>query len=254
MPEVAWEERERMRERPAAKVAYKQKWRDLLFMHFAMDPAELRPLIPEGLDLDLYPDSSGRPSAWIGVVPFRMEGIRFSWSSSLPWLSAFPETNVRTYVHRAGKEPGVWFFSLDAARWIACKIGRSQFGLAYWHAHMRVKRHGETVVYDSTRIEGGGNQSATLETVATIGPAAGCVEGHSLDFFLLERYLLYALRAGVLCKARVWHRPYPVRGARLDSCHQSLTAACGLPSFPWEHVIFSDGVNVDIYRLEGLDT
>lgn len=248
--EVSWEERESMLDRPDRKPIYRQKWRDLLFMHYTMDPDEMRPMIPEGLDLDLFPNARGQLSAWVGVVPFRMEGIRPRSGPTAPWISSFPETNVRTYVHRAGKEPGVWFLSLDAARWIACKIARRQFGLPYWHSKMTVEREMETVRYHSDRIEGDGTGCATLEAKVTIGPAAGIAERHSLDYFLLERYQLYCMKNEELHKGRVWHRPYPVRGAKLEECHQSLTAVLGLPSFPWEHVLFSDGVDVDIYGLE----
>jgi uncharacterized protein YqjF (DUF2071 family) len=249
-PEVTWDEREAMRDRPSLKPMYRQKWRDLLFLHFPMDPAELRHLVPEQLDLDLYPDQRGRVSAWIGVVPFRMEGIRPNWAPSVPWVSAFPETNVRTYVHRAGRDPGVYFLSLDAARWIACKIARRQFGLLYWHARMSVVREKEMIRYTCDRIEGDGSGSASLEACATFGPSAGIAEPRSADFWFLERYILYAQRDAEIVKGRVWHRPYPMRGAKLESCNQSLTTAAGLPNFPWEHVIFSDGVDVDIYRPE----
>ena len=246
--EVSWQERVAMQAKPEGRVIYKQQWRDLLFMHYPMDPNEMRPHIPEGLDLDLFPDDQGRPSAWVGVVPFRMEGIRPKAAPAAPWLSSFPETNVRTYVHRNGKEPGVWFLSLDAARWMACKIARRQFGLAYWHAKMSVERHNEIVKYFSDRIEG--TTSAILEATASIGPAAGICDPETLDFFLLERYLLYTQLKEELHKGRVWHRPYPIRGAKIESCNQSLTTAAGLPTFPWDHTMFSDGVDVDIYGLE----
>ena len=129
--EVSWQERVAMQSRPDGKVIYKQKWRDLLFMHYPMDPNEMRPHLPEGLDMDLYPDHQGRPSAWVGVVPFRMEGIRPKAGPATPWLSSFPETNVRTYVHRDGKDPGVRFLSLDSSRCAACNIARRKQELAY---------------------------------------------------------------------------------------------------------------------------
>ena len=65
-------------------------------------------LVPAGLELDTF-----EGQAWIGVVPFRMTGIR-PVASAAAWLSAFAELNVRTYVTVGGK-PGVCFFSLDAA-------------------------------------------------------------------------------------------------------------------------------------------
>src|SRR5579862_5442485 len=96
-----------------------QSWRDLLFLHFSLPVSEIQTLLPVGLEVDTFPNSEGIDRAWVGLVPFRMEGIRPRRLPALPWISAFPETNVRTYVHQGGRRPGVWFFSLDAARWLA---------------------------------------------------------------------------------------------------------------------------------------
>ena len=86
-----------------------QVWHDLFFAHWEVPLRKLRELVPRGLEIDTF---EGR--AWIGVVPFRMSGVRLRGTPALPGLSAFPELNVRTYVQAEGK-PGVWFFSLDAA-------------------------------------------------------------------------------------------------------------------------------------------
>ena len=59
---------------------------------------------------------------------------------SVPGLSSFHETNVRTYVHRAGCDPGVWFFSLDAANRLAVLAARTTFHLPYYHARMFLER------------------------------------------------------------------------------------------------------------------
>ena len=85
------------------------RWLDLMFMHWPVKPEVLRPMIPAALEIDTF-DSE----AWIGVVPFRMTGIRPRYVPSLPWVSAFVELNVRTYVKYKGRR-GVWFMSLDAA-------------------------------------------------------------------------------------------------------------------------------------------
>jgi len=240
------EEREALRCRPSASPYMYQKWRNLLFMHFSCDRAEIEKLLPDGLDVDVFPDETGVPKAWVGLVPFQMEAVQFA-NLSLPGaLSAFPETNVRTYVHRGGKEPGVWFFSLDAARWAACKFARWRFGLPYWHAKMSVRRDREHLSYQSHRLEG--SEDGLLECKASVGPTVGVAEPDSLDFFLVERYLLYSERKGSLHKARVWHRPYPLRGALIEECNQSLLYASKLPSYPWKHTVFSDGVDVEVFR------
>jgi uncharacterized protein YqjF (DUF2071 family) len=90
-----------------------QNWHDLLFAHWPLPADLMRKLLPETLELELYDGQ-----AWISIVPFTMSAVRLRGTPALPWLSAFPELNVRTYVTAGGK-PGVWFFSLDAANPVA---------------------------------------------------------------------------------------------------------------------------------------
>src|SRR5690606_20213232 len=97
---------------PAAPWVMAQRWQDLLFAHWPLPPAVLSALLPPALELDVY---SGQ--GWLGVVPFRMSGVRLRLLPAVPWLSAFPELNVRTYVRlrdRGVEKRGVYFFSLDA--------------------------------------------------------------------------------------------------------------------------------------------
>src|SRR5579871_2268047 len=108
---------------PPRPWAMAMRWHDLAFLHWPVPAQTIRPLIPPALDVDSY---DGK--AWIGVVPFRMTGVRPRFVPSLPGLSAFPEINVRTYVTTGGK-PGVWFFSLDAAHRLAVWTARRTFHL-----------------------------------------------------------------------------------------------------------------------------
>src|SRR5271154_16627 len=106
---------------PAGPWVMAQSWHDLLFAHWPVPVSAMRASIPSGLEIDTFDGS-----AWIGVVPIRMSGVRLRGTSALPWLSHFLELNVRTYVQRDGK-PGVWFFSLDAANSAAVAAARTWF-------------------------------------------------------------------------------------------------------------------------------
>jgi uncharacterized protein YqjF (DUF2071 family) len=106
------------------------QWLDLAFIHFEADAAELRKLLPVGVELDLY-----EGKAWIGIVPFRMEGVtRRGWPAPA-WLCDFPEINVRTYVTAEGKR-GVWFLSLDATNPLAVWTARTFFYAPYFTARV----------------------------------------------------------------------------------------------------------------------
>src|SRR4051812_9056703 len=103
-----------------------QSWRHLLFVHWEVPLEILRPLVPSSLTIDTF---DGK--ALIGLVPFTMQGIRLAYLPPVPGTTAFHETNLRTYVHRSGRDPGVWFFSLDAANALAVKVARALFHLPY---------------------------------------------------------------------------------------------------------------------------
>ncbi len=75
-----------------------QSWHDLLFAHWPVPASSLRSQIPPQLGIDTF-----EGNAWLGVVPFRMSGVRLRAAPALPWLSSFPELNVRTYVVKDGK-------------------------------------------------------------------------------------------------------------------------------------------------------
>ncbi|MDQ3871323.1 MAG: DUF2071 domain-containing protein, partial [Chloroflexota bacterium] len=160
-----------------------QQWRDLLFAHWQVPPERLRPLVPPSLPLDLLDGT-----AWLGIVPFRVTGARARFLPPVPFLSAFPELNVRTYVLVRGR-PGVYFFSLDAGNGLAAWGGRTFYQLAYFHAEMSV-RGGERVAYRSRRIA-----DARAEFAATYQPAGRVVTPAwgTLDHWLTERYCLYTV-------------------------------------------------------------
>jgi len=98
---------------PAGRWAQDQTWEHLLFAHWPVEPKALRPHVPSSLELDEFDGS-----AWIGLVPFRVSGLRLRGMLPLPGLSGFDELNCRTCVTRDGR-PGIWFISLDASsRWV----------------------------------------------------------------------------------------------------------------------------------------
>ena len=127
--------------RPRGPAAGTQRWRDLLFVHWPVPAASLRPLVPRRLEIDTF-----EGTAFLGIVPFAMEGVRFRGTPEALGM-AFLETNVRTYVHVEGRDPGVYFFSLDAASLLAVVTARVTFGLPYFFADMEMRREDRTVSY-----------------------------------------------------------------------------------------------------------
>jgi len=203
-----------------------QVWHDLLFAHWPIAVDVMRAAVPAGLELDTY---DGR--AWLGVVPFRMSGVRLRCTPPLPRISAFPELNVRTYV-RLDDRPGVYFFSLDARNPIAVSIARAWFHLPYFRARMSCEREGERIVYRHARTHSGARAGELRGSYGPHGPVFRATSG-TLEHFLVERYCLYAAaRSGDLFRADIHHPPWPLQLGEAAFDRNTIAAASGfdLPS------------------------
>lgn len=198
------------------------RWSDLLFMHWPVAAAQVRPMLPPTLELETW-----NGNAWIAVVPFRMSGVRLRGLPPLPGLSAFPELNVRTYVTSSGKA-GVWFFSLDATNSIAITAARHLFHLPYHRAEINVRRDGGSINYRSRRLATGGLPATLRMTFAPIGGVVFPVPG-TLEHWLTERYCLYAADPrGRLWRGEIHHQRWPLQPARATLEVNTMTAALGL--------------------------
>jgi uncharacterized protein YqjF (DUF2071 family) len=180
----------------------------LFFAHWPVLADVMRKLLPEALELELYDGQ-----AWISIVPFTMSGVRLRGTPALPWLSAFPELNVRTYVTAGGK-PGVWFFSLDAANPVAVEMARLWFHLPYFHARMNSKAGSGGIVYSSRRSDRRGGRETLEVSYNAQGPPFEAERG-TLEYFLTERYCLYARKPdGELLRSEIHHVPWKLQEAR----------------------------------------
>ncbi len=235
--------------RPEGIGAQRQTWLDLLFLHWRVPASVLRPLLPAALEVDTF-----EGEAFVGVVPFTMRGVRPVWAPSVPGISNFHETNVRTYVHFEGRDPGVWFFSLDAANRLAVWIARTFWHLPYHHAEMSLEKLPDgSVRYSTERISPPPVPASCHVTYRPEGSPNAARPG-TLEHFLAERYVLYAdVGGGDLRLGRVHHTPYPLERAKVIQYDESLLAAAGIArpaGDPLAH--FAAGVDVDVFGLERL--
>ena len=160
-----------------------QRWENLLFAHWRVDPAGVAPKIPAGLTLDLW-----QGGAWIAVTPFEISRLRLRGLPPIPGASRFPELNVRTYVTTGGK-PGVWFFSLDAGSPLAVFFARRLYHLPYFPARMACVKNGAAVSYRCDRD--GPVAAGFLADYEPVGEAFQTAAG-SIEEWLTGRYRLYA--------------------------------------------------------------
>ncbi|RFC43634.1 MAG: hypothetical protein DUW69_002162 [Verrucomicrobia bacterium] len=224
----------------------RQQWVHLLFLHWAWDAAAVQDTLPAGLTVDTF---EGR--AWIGLVPFFMRRVRPAGFPAVPGVSNFLELNVRTYVHDAAGRPGVWFYSLDCNQWLAVKVARGLFHLPYEHAVMSADISVATGEVDYAAGRCGQAEESRFLYRAT-GPGRAAEPG-SLEFFLVERYTLFAhaARRQRLYAGRVAHEPYRVAGAEVPVWDDGMMRLAGFDAAgrPPDHRCTAAAVDVEVFPL-----
>ena len=125
------------------RVLMSQDWRDLTFLHWAVDPELVADRMPPGVRPDTF---EGR--TYVGLIPFRMVDAGFGRGPAVPWAGTFLETNVRLYsVDDTGRR-GIVFLSLDTDRALvvagarcrlrrALPLGPDAAPRGWWRAHLR---------------------------------------------------------------------------------------------------------------------
>ncbi|WP_431894327.1 YqjF family protein [Nonomuraea sp. bgisy101] len=213
-------------------------WSTVTFLHWRYPPAVVQPLLPASLTVETFDGS-----AWVGLTPFLMEGVRSPGLPVLPWLSRFPETNLRTYARDERGREGVWFLSLDAGRLPAVLGGRAGYGLPYFWSDMSVGAGDELVRYRCRRKW---PEPSGVRCDVDVEPGAQAVEDE-LARFLTARFRLFTVIADHVAVAEVEHPPWPLRRAELARLDQDLVEAGGLPAPGHEPVLHaSPGVPVRV--------
>jgi hypothetical protein len=164
-------------------------------------------------------------------------------------LSNFQELNFRTYVHDRNGIPGIWFYSLNANQWLAVKTARALFHLPYYYAAMTAWTDAAKGICYRARREAAPEHELSYDYLAQGRSVAS--EPDSLEFFLIERYVLFAWAQSsrTLYSLRVWHPPYPLEAVQVTRWDTELFALDGFPpsARPPDHLVFSHGVDVEVF-------
>jgi uncharacterized protein len=232
---------------PTGRWIWRQRWLDLLFAHWRIPVDVAQRLVPCSVQVQEFDGSS-----WVGLVPFRMEDVMFRGVPAVPWLSRFPEMNLRLYVTYQGK-PGVWFVSLDATNPVAVWGARQFAHLPYFEAAMDVRHDGDRVRYESVRKTMGPQVAFN----ASYWPTSAAFEAKpgSIEHFLVERYRLYTVDTQRrLVTIDIQHQPWPLQQAAADIQENTVVNVQGLAVSGPPLLLFSrrlDVIGRAVERLTG---
>lgn len=218
------------------RVLMSQDWRDLTFLHWAVDPALVADRMPPGVRPDTF---EGR--TYVGLIPFRMVDAGLGRGPAVPWAGSFLETNVRLYsVDDTGRR-GIVFLSLDTDRALVVAGARGGFGLPYRWARMRHRATAREHTYDA-RLRWPGTCASSHIVVRPGAPRVPT----DLDHFLSARWGLHTRWWGRTLYVPNHHEPWPIHDAEVVVLEDGLMASVGLPGLAGrapDHVGFSPGVH-----------
>ena len=226
-----------------------QSWQDLLFAHWPVPASQIEKLLPDGLALDTYAGE-----AWVTVVPFRMRGVRQRFTLAAPWVSSFPELNVRTYVKSSSGEeprPGVFFSSLDAGNPLAVAMARRFYHLPYFRARMECRVSDDGIRYSSRRTHRGAPEADFRAVYRPTGPVYPAAPD-SLEQWLIERYCLYSVDGrGRVYRGEIHHTPWPLQPAEAEFERNWVAQAHGIFLPDTEPLLqFAKRLDVLTWRVE----
>ena len=211
-----------------------QQWRDLTFVHWAVEPARVASYMPRGVRPDVIDGKT-----YVGLVPFRMVDAGVGRGPAVPFFGTFLETNVRLYsVDDTGRR-GIVFLSLDCNRLAVVAGARLSFGIPYRWARMSYAREGERHTYASDLLPRGRGP------VRVVTEAGSARESGELEHFLTARWGLHSTWLGRSWYVPNEHETWSLREARLLDLDARVLASVGLPELVGrepDHVAFSDGV------------
>lgn len=242
MTDINWQQRLEIRNRPDKNPFIHQDWQNILFMHFKIDPEIIQKTLPKGLFVDTYDRK-----AYLSLVAFFMNDVRLCRLTMFPGLCNFIEVNVRTYVHDDNGNTGVWFYSLDLNSLFGAKVARAGYSLPYIYTHLQGQH-----LADGYEIKGR-RRGENVHMHFSYEPATtdyAVVNPNSLDFFLIERYLLFTKRRGNVYIGQVHHEPYQVSPAKVLAYRSNLLESHGFENAePIDLYHYTPGVSVDIFNL-----
>ena len=187
-----------------------QRWSHAVFLHWRVDPDRIRPLMPTGVEPDVFDGS-----AWIALVPFVLSDFRFLPFGPVPRLGTFCEINVRTYGVDAAGRRGVVFQTLEAEHLLPVLTARALFGLPYQWSQigMRDEPGARVREFRSRRRSASGRPGEPRTRIrVAIG---GTVIDTPLSRFLTARWGFHERHLGRTIWAANEHEPWPLVEAEL---------------------------------------
>lgn len=222
----------------SARSLLRQRWSNLLFLHWTVDRDAIQATLPRGLYADTFAGTS-----WLGLSAYAVSEAHVTGLPALGRLSHYLGLNVTTCVFDENGMPGLWFYSLDLNQTLAAWISRQLFALPARHAPIQAERR-----EPAAQTLRSGADTYRWQTDDSPGQIAS---RGSLEIFLLERYHYYVEKSGRLHRGSVARSPFLWSKVHVEELSTAPAARAGfadLSATP-QHACTVDPADVRILGL-----
>jgi len=223
------------------------QWKDLLLANYAVDPSDLEPYIPEGLELLEW---NGDP--YVSLVAFDFKRVRVR-GIAVPGNTNFPEWNLRFYAReKAGEQRrGVVFIGEIVPKRLVSLGARILYNEPYsTHPIRSALTESDVGVAFHHELR---HPDGRMSIDATLSKATSTPDEHSQAHFFKEHdWGFGTTRRGRTLVYRVHHPRWSVREVKELRIDADFNALYGerwraLNERTPDSVIFADGSDIEIY-------
>jgi uncharacterized protein len=206
---------------PRPPVFLTARWEHVLMLSYEVDPALLRALVPDGVELDAF---EGR--TFVSLVGFRFLGTRVR-GMPIPFHRDFNEVNLRFYVRRrvdGAWRRGVTFVKEIVPRRLIAWVARS----AYEEPYVALPMRHEVPPVAGGRLAYGWRDGGRWHGLSAVlaGAPAPAREG-SLEHFLVDHLWGYTKRKVGTAEYEVEHPPWRLWRAEAPMLDADVRALYG---------------------------
>lgn len=205
-----------------------QEWNKAIFLHWEADEALIKPLLPDGIELDCI---NGK--TWVSLVAFNMNNIGIRILPKIPHISDFQEINIRVYVI-CNKKPSVYFLSMEGSKKSSCKVLKSLSKFPYRYSKMKRTEFN----YESINAEF--NDTFNIKYRLENTP----VKKDETDLWLTERYAVFQDYKKYIIEYDVHHIEWPMQKIHVENLEINYPRFNYIINNKPDKVHYSKGVQV----------
>jgi uncharacterized protein YqjF (DUF2071 family) len=212
-----------------------QKWENILFINWECDVAEVQRTLPPGLKVDTF-----QGKAYVGIQAFQVKEAKLKSFFFTPKLPSFSALNVQTFVYNEDGIPGIWFYNLSANQKLIVEMAKQFLTFPYHYANIEMSADSSLHVQQE--------EKHTRISWVELEQAYFLPKPDNLEFFLLERPIVYIQHRDGLKQGVIYHAPLLYKSLIMKEFEQNFFFPTFSLHSPHLKAFFASATQVEVFK------